>query len=118
MIVIGAIPGEAQALSDAVGDKLLHLGAYSFLTCALFGGMRGTTTSRALRSLIAIGVLGALDEAIQSFMPYRNANLSDWAFDMLAAGLALAVLILITGNKPGLYPVANHRATRPAEGSN
>lgn len=119
MMLIGAIPGEAQALSDAVGDKLLHVIAYSFLTCMLFGSLRGTIVSRASRTMMMIGLLGGIDETIQSVMPYRNANFVDLAFDMLAGGLTLTVLILLNINRHRLYQSsANHRTPRSAEGSN
>lgn len=118
MMLLGAIPGEAQALSDAVGDKLLHLSAYSLLTFLLFGGMRGSITNRAMRTVMMIGLLGGIDEAIQSFMPYRNANLTDWAFDMLAGGLTLTILILLTSNRVRSHQTSSHRATRATERSN
>jgi VanZ family protein len=118
MLLLGAIPGEAQALSDAFGDKLLHLCAYSFLTCVLFGGLTGSLASRALRTLMMIGLLGGIDEAVQGFMPYRNASMTDWIIDIMSAGLALTVLILLTNNRRRLYKVSNHQATRPAERSN
>lgn len=118
MVLAGAVPGEAQALSDAVGDKLLHLGAYSFLTCALYYGMRGTIMGRASRTMLMIGLLGGLDEAIQSLMPYRNANVTDWAFDMLAGGLTLTILILLSSNRYAPYQAASRRTARSAEGSN
>lgn len=118
MMLIGAIPGEAQVLSDAVGDKLLHLTAYSFLTCMIFGGLRGTIVSRALRTILMIGLLGGIDEAIQSFMLYRNANLNDLAFDMLAGCLTLTFLILLSINRHRLNQSANYPTPRSAEGSN
>jgi VanZ family protein len=48
-----------------------------------------------LRTVTMIGFLGALDEAIQSFMPYRHADMSDWAFDMLAATVSVTALLLL-----------------------
>jgi hypothetical protein len=117
MLLLGAIPGEAKALSDAFGDKLLHLCAYSFLTCLLFAGVNGTIAGRAWQTIMLIGLLGGIDEAIQSFMPYRNANLSDWIVDMLAAGLALTVLIALN-NRRRMYRAPSHRTVRPAESPN
>jgi hypothetical protein len=118
MIMLGAIPGEATALSDAVGDKLLHLGAYSFLTCVLFVGMRGTVASRAFRTVMMIALLGGLDEAVQSFMPYRSASMNDWTFDMLAAGLTLTMLILLGNTGRRMYQAPRRRTIRPAERPN
>ena len=116
MLAIGAVPGEAQALSDTFGDKLLHLVAYSFLTCLLFGGLSGAIAVRAWRTIMAIGLLGGLDEAIQSFMPYRNASTTDLALDMLAATLTIIALVFVTGSGRPVYQVPGHRTARPAEG--
>lgn len=117
MLLIGAIPGEATALSNAVGDKLLHLCAYSFLTCVLFGGLTGNSTGRVFRTIMMIGFLASLDEAIQSLMPYRNANFADWVFDILAAVVTLGILIFLnTGTNA--KPEVDHRSARPAERPN
>jgi hypothetical protein len=59
--------------------------AVAFLSCLIYGGLEGNPLNRALCTLLLIGFLGALDEGIQSFMPYRTADLADWEFDMLAA---------------------------------
>jgi VanZ family protein len=118
MVVIGAIPGEAQALSDAVGDKLLHLCAYSFLTCALFCGMPSSNDNRAWATVLLVGLLGGVDEAIQSFMPYRSASMTDWIFDMLAGGLTLAVLVAISNGKREMRLRQNRRVIRPAQRPN
>lgn len=95
MVLIGAVPGKAEALSAAVYDKLLHFAAYAALSGLLYAGLRGRPASRALRTVIVAGALGALDEAIQSFMPYRHANWADWRIDMLAALSCVGLLILV-----------------------
>jgi VanZ family protein len=99
MVTIGAMPGRAQVLSDAFGDKLLHFLAYSVLACLLFGGLTGSAASRAWRTLLMVGLLGAADETIQSLISYRTASIGDWLVDMLAAGLALTVLIKLSSNR-------------------
>lgn len=96
MVAIGAIPGEATALSAMVPDKLLHFTAYACLSGLIYGGLAGGMASRALRALLLIALLGGLDEAIQSFMPYRSADLADWAFDMLAALSGVLLLPLLS----------------------
>lgn len=127
MVLLGAIPGEAQALSNAFGDKLLHFCAYALLTYVLFGGLTGTLSGRACQALLMIALLGGIDEVIQSFMPYRNASLIDWMVDIMAAGLTLAILIFLSNYMRRMYQlenpqlanhqVPNHRAVRPAERS-
>lgn len=104
MIGLGAIPGKANALSAVVYDKFLHILAYSFLSVLVFAGMPGTRRARACRTLILIGLLGALDETIQGFMSYRHANLGDWETDMLAAMLCVGLLMF-------LHPITIHANT-------
>ncbi|MFZ6750056.1 VanZ family protein [Undibacterium sp. Ren11W] len=95
MVAIGAIPGEATALSARIPDKLLHFVAYSFLTGCIFGSLVGSLWSRSWRSIVYVGMLGALDENIQRFMPYRSCDIADWAFDILAATVSVLILTLI-----------------------
>lgn len=95
MVLVGAVPGKAEALSAAVYDKLLHFSAYAVLSGLVYCGLSGRPVPRALRTLIVAGALGALDEAIQSFMPYRHANWADWRVDMLAALSCVVILILL-----------------------
>jgi len=95
MVLVGAIPGKAEALSAAVYDKLLHFSAYAVLSGLLYAGLSGRPVPRALRTVIIAGALGALDEAIQSVMPYRHANWDDWRVDMLAALSCVALLIVL-----------------------
>lgn len=95
MVAIGSIPGEAPALSAKVPDKLLHFVAYSFLTGCIFGSLSGGLWSRSWRSVLYVGMLGALDENIQRFLPYRSCDIADWAFDMLAAVCSVLILSLI-----------------------
>lgn len=119
MVAIGSLPGEAMALSARIDDKLMHFLAYSFLSGLIFVGLHGSLFGRAMRALLLIGLLGAMDEALQSLMPYRDANLIDWAFDMLAAitSISAAVLlnIIVCKQKIGQDETAICRAIRKAE---
>ncbi len=87
MVVLGSVPGEAQALSDRFGDKLLHSLAYGFMTLIC---LRAIQASPVLRLLLAIGIvalLGLFDESLQSLLPYRNPSALDWCFDVAAAAI-------------------------------
>jgi VanZ family protein len=75
MTAVGAIPGEANALSEIIPDKLSHFVAYAFISVLLFAGIAGSPMRRAWRTLLIVALLGLLDEAIQELMPYRNADL-------------------------------------------
>jgi len=48
---------------------------------------------RSLATLCVIAVLALFDETVQGYLPYRNASLLDWCFDM---GAALIVVTLLT----------------------
>lgn len=92
LILVGAIPGKAEALSAVFYDKVLHFVAYASLSALVYGAIPGTPTVRAIRTLLIIGTLGAADEAIQSLLPYRSANAVDWVVDMIAAVASVSIL--------------------------
>ncbi|HJV72917.1 MAG TPA: VanZ family protein [Noviherbaspirillum sp.] len=95
MVILGAIPGEAHALSEVVYDKLLHFLAYSVLSGLIYASIIASPVSRALLTVLAVGSLGALDEAIQTLMPYRDANWMDWKADMMASLSCVTLLIFL-----------------------
>lgn len=95
MVAIGAIPGNAKEASAMINDKILHFVAYASLSGLIYGGLAGRLVSRAVRTLLAIALLGGLDETIQIFMPYRSADWADWEFDMLAALSCVVILTLL-----------------------
>ena len=92
MVSIGAIPGEASALSARFGDKLLHSLAFGFMAALAHQSLRGRRMHRMIGSMLIIAMLGLIDESIQYFLPYRNASLLDWCFDI---GAALVMTLLL-----------------------
>lgn len=94
MVLLGAIPGSAAALSSGFGDKLLHLLAYACMTALCFRALKGKRLARTLFTLLIIALLGLIDESIQFLLPYRNASVLDWCFDMTAAGTMIVLLNL------------------------
>ncbi len=96
VVALGSIPGEAQALSDRYGDKLLHSLAYGFMTLLC---LRALQAPSALRLFLAVGIialLGLFDESLQSLLPYRNASAIDWCFDVAAAAIVAVLFTLHT----------------------
>lgn len=89
LITVGNLPGLAADMSDAFGDKRLHLLAYAFLTALIY---LSVNRRPALVAMLTITALGALDESIQSFFPYRQAELLDLLADILAAGATVISL--------------------------
>ena len=92
MVVLGGIPGEAQALSDRYGDKLLHTLAYGFMALLCERALQAPPVLRALVTVGVVALLGLLDESLQSLLPYRNASALDWCFDIGAAAIVAALL--------------------------
>lgn len=111
MVAIGAVPGNAQALSATVHDKQLHFAAYALLSALLYGGLAAESGMRGLRTVAAAGTLGAIDEAMQALLPYREASLADWQVDMIAALVCVVLLSLLT-------PLYSLFAARSAESGN
>ena len=94
MVALGAIPGSASALSSGIGDKTLHLLAYGFMSFLCFRSIKGSRCGQSVISLLIMALLGLLDESLQSLLPFRNASLLDWCFDMAAAGTVILLLNL------------------------
>lgn len=94
MIITGAIPGEASALSARFGDKLLHTLAFGFMTVLAHQSLQGQRMQRIAGSVLIVAILGTIDESIQYFLPYRNASLLDWCFDIGAASIVTVLLWL------------------------
>ena len=92
LVALGSIPGAANAMSEHYGDKLLHTLAYGVMSALYFHAYRGSKLARSSYTLATITLLGALDETVQSFLPYRNASLADWCFDVASALLIVLLL--------------------------
>ena len=100
MVILGSVPGEAHALSARFGDKLLHLLAYGLLAALCFRAISAKKIFRIAGTVILIAAFGLLDEFVQSFLPYRNASLADWCFDIGAALLVVSLLLLVGRTNP------------------
>jgi len=92
MILIGSIPGEAEALNAMIYDKLSHFVAYSLLSGFVYHAFQGSPLRRALLTLASVGLFGATDEVVQSLLSYRQSSVLDWQVDMLAACVTVTVL--------------------------
>ena len=92
ILVGGSLPGAREDIGQLASGLVLHALAYATLTFLLFSGMRGDETARAIRSILVIAAMGAFDEFVQSFFPYRTASVTDWLVDVGAGTLAAAAL--------------------------
>lgn len=96
MVALGAMPGQAEQLSAGIGDKSLHVLAYALLTLLCFAALSAPPLHRAAITLAAVALLGLTDEAIQALLPYRNASLADWCFDVGTATLVSLLLVRVS----------------------
>lgn len=92
IIILGTIPGARAEVGEVASGFFLHFVSYACMTALLFTGYQGAAGGRALRAVAVVAAMGALDEFIQSFLPYRNGTIKDWYVDMAAAIVASAIL--------------------------
>ncbi len=92
IVVFGSLPGARVDVGQYASGLVLHSLAYGVLGLLVFLGSRGSGARRALMATLTVAVMGALDEGVQSFFPYRTAAVSDWLVDVAAAGLVNAFL--------------------------
>jgi VanZ family protein len=94
ILLIGSLPGARAGIGDYASGLLLHALAYGGLAFLLFTGCAGPAARRCALACVAVMLMGALDEWVQSFFPYRHASVGDWLVDCGAAALASALLWL------------------------
>lgn len=70
-------------------DHLAHLIAFGVLTFLFW---LAAFRTRPVLLVLLIASVGALDEWHQMYLPGRSAGFDDWAFDVLAAVIAVSVL--------------------------
>jgi VanZ family protein len=92
IIVMGSIPGARAEVGEYAPGAVLHSLAYSALAFLWFTGSSGSPGARAGKAMLAVAVMGAVDELVQSFFPYRGAAVGDWLVDCAAAAATCALL--------------------------
>jgi hypothetical protein len=95
IVVTGNIPGARADIGQYAPGFVLHGTAYAVLACLCFLGSTGSMAARAVKAVLAVALMGAGDEFIQSFFPYRGADVRDWAVDCVAAILAVLALCAV-----------------------
>ena len=95
VVVAGSIPGARAEVGEFAPGVVLHGVAYAFLSMLWFLGSTGSALVRAAKAVLAIALMGAGDELVQSFLPYRNGNVRDWMVDVSAALLTSTLLAVI-----------------------
>lgn len=88
---LSSVPG-LQVTSEPVGNfltrKAAHLGEYTILFLLIF---RAQDYQKVVRAIFLTAIYGVSDELHQSFVPTREAKLTDVLFDL--AGAIIGVLI-------------------------
>lgn len=92
ILIFGSIPGARDDIGQYASGVLLHFVAYSILALLLFSGSKGGRNERAVKSVLTIIAMGALDEYLQSFFPYRGADVMDWTVDVIAGFVSATLL--------------------------
>lgn len=96
IVVMGSIPGARAEIAHFASGIVLHTLAYGAVTFLLYTGSQGRASQRALKSVLTVMAMGAGDELVQSFLPYRTGALADWLVDcnaaLMVAGLLWAFL--------------------------
>jgi VanZ family protein len=96
IVVWGSIPGARAEIGHYAPGVVLHSLAYAALAFLWFTGSSGSPAARSLKAVLLVAAMGAGDEFVQSFFPYRGADVHDWIVDCVSAiitcGLLWAVL--------------------------
>lgn len=95
VIVAGSVPGARAEVGEFAPGVVLHGFTYAFLALLWFLGSTGSGPVRAAKTMLAIALMGAGDELVQSFLPYRNGDVRDWIVDVGAALLTSTVLAVL-----------------------
>jgi len=95
IVVTGNIPGARADIGQLASGIVLHSTAYAILAGLCFLGSTGSPATRAVKAVLAVALMGAGDEFIQSFFPYRGANVHDWEVDCAAAILTVLLLCAV-----------------------
>lgn len=95
ILVLGSIPGARSDVGQVASGLVLHTLAYAGLSFLIFTGSSGNPSRRAIKTVLTITVMGAIDELVQSFLPYRHGAVSDWAVDTASALVTASVMWLL-----------------------
>lgn len=85
IVIVGSIPGARAEIGNLASGIVLHSIAYSVLTFLLFTGYAGTRTERAIKAVLTVAAMGAVDELVQGMLAYRRGTVLDWTVDCSAA---------------------------------
>ena len=85
ILVLGSVPHARAEIGEVASGLVLHSVAYAVITFLLASGSARSHRGRAIQAILIVVVMGAIDESVQSFFPYRTAAVNDWLVDCAAA---------------------------------
>ena len=99
IFIISHIPKQYVPKDVDVSGKTLHMVAYFVLTVLVFlnAGLLGQTLLRSKKTYLLIGVIAAyaaVDEWLQVYIEGRHGSSVDWAIDVAACVLCVALLAI------------------------
>jgi len=100
IVIAGSVPGARAEVGEFASGIVLHSLAYAGLATLWFLGSTGSTLQRALKAVLAIALMGAFDESVQHFLPYRSGTVRDWLVDVSAATVAATALGVLLARVP------------------
>lgn len=92
ILILGSIPGARQDIGHVASGLVLHACAYAGITFLLFTGGSGDLRARAIKAVLIVAAMGAGDELIQSFLPYRRGTVGDWMVDVTSSIVTAAIM--------------------------
>lgn len=111
VLMLGSLPGARQEVGHFLPGVILHLATYSAIAFLLYTGMQASPAGRAIRTVGWIALMGAADELVQSFLPYRTGAVSDWAIDV-TAGVVVSTVLWSMSRKLGILSMQNRKQGR------
>ncbi|MEW7850852.1 VanZ family protein [Massilia aurea] len=100
IVIAGSMPGARAEVGEYASGLVLHSLAYASLATLWFLGSSGSGLQRALKAVLAIALMGAIDEGVQHFLPYRSGTVHDWLVDVSAATVAATLLAMLVARLP------------------
>ena len=104
IVALGSIPGARAEIGNLASGIFLHSVAYSCITILLYTGTEGTRKVRLLRAILIVAAMGAIDELVQSALPYRRGAMLDWAVDCTASIITGSVLYFLLPERAANRP--------------
>ncbi|GGC12339.1 hypothetical protein GCM10011572_37180 [Pseudoduganella buxea] len=95
IVIVGSIPGARADAAEVASGVVLHSCAYAVLTFLVFTGSSGLPAQRAIKAVATIAAMGAFDELVQSFLPYRHGAIGDWLVDCTAALVTASLMWIL-----------------------